>query len=123
MSNFSSGGLKRVETGISVFDGSGILITEVISEWNVSKESKLLFTLDNFSVGQKIRYQAFAQNIAGRTTGQFLEYLVGEESGLGKWWSADLEMDGGWRESTWLGTYLPNSKNDWIYHLQLGGYM
>ena len=116
----SSGGLKRVETGISVFDGSGILITEVISEWNVSKESKLLFTLDNFSVGQKIRYQAFAQNIAGRTTGQFLEYLVGEDTGLGKWWSADLEMDGGWRESTWLGTYLPNSKNDWIYHLQLG---
>ena len=116
----SSGGIENIEVGILIFDEAGVLIDESIRSWEMIDGEKLFYSLEGFTEGQNIRYQAYAQNLAGTTTGQFLEYRVGKESGLGKWWSADLEMDGGWRESTWLGIYLPNSKNDWIYHLQLG---
>ena len=116
----SSGGIENIEVGILIFDEAGVLIDESIRSWEMIDGEKLFYSLEGFTEGQNIRYQAYAQNLAGTTTGQFLEYRVGKESGLGKWWSADLEMDGGWRESTWLGIYLPNSRNDWIYHLQLG---
>ena len=36
------------------------------------------------------------------------------------WWGNDELLAGGWRESSWLGTYLPNLENEWVYHLLLG---
>jgi hypothetical protein len=49
-----------------------------------------------------------------------LKYWIGGDAALGKWWGNDTELTGGWRESTWLGIYLPNLENEWIYHLLLG---
>ena len=70
--------------------------------------------------GLEIHYQAFAQNNAGKMTGQMLKYWIGGDPSLEKWWGSDIELTGGWRESAWLGTYLPNRDNEWIYHLGLG---
>jgi hypothetical protein len=53
-------------------------------------------------------------------TGQMLKYWIGGDPSLEKWWGSDTELTGGWRESAWLGTYLPNRDNEWIYHLGLG---
>ncbi len=116
----SSGGVGNMEAGISVFDESGAFIHESSTSWKETDGEILSFSLAGFVGGQKIRYQAFAHNLAGGTTGQFLEYRVGGNADFGKWWSADKELEGGWRESTWLGTYLPNQENEWVYHLQLG---
>ncbi|MAE53702.1 MAG: hypothetical protein CMI20_06290 [Opitutae bacterium] len=116
----SSGGIENIEVGILIFDEAGVLIDESIRSWEMVDGEKLFYSLEGFTEGQNIRYQAYAQNLAGTTMGQFLEYRVGKGIGLGKWWAADLEMDGGWRQSSWFGTYLPNQGNEWVYHLQLG---
>ena len=117
----STGGLENMDAGIMVFDSQGNLLTELTRTWHISDGSNISFEHElGFLPGSKIRYQAFAQNLAGSTTGQLLEYRIGGDVNFGKWWEGDTELAGGWRESSWFGTYLPNPENDWVYHLQLG---
>jgi adenosyl cobinamide kinase/adenosyl cobinamide phosphate guanylyltransferase len=116
----SSGGMEEMEAGILVFDDSGLLISEPTRDWNANTDSEINLSLNGFLKGEKIRYQAFARNIAGRSTGQMLEYLVGEDHSIGKWWADDIRVGGGWRESKWMGVYLANPENEWIYHSELG---
>ena len=120
MEILAEGGFEKLQVGIEVFDLSGNLLLEKVFEWNATSAAQVTFLEDGFVRGQVIRYQAFAENLAGRTSGQLMEYRVGGEMALDTWWASDLELTGGWRESIWMGTYLPNFKNNWIYHLELG---
>ena len=116
----SSGGFENLDVGVSIFDESGALIHEFISSWNEAGGDSHSFPMEGLSKGKKIRYQAYAENFAGRTVGQFLDYWLGGSKEMENWWESDAELDGGWRESSWFGTYLPNLKNQWVYHFQLG---
>ncbi|MDA9118851.1 DUF5011 domain-containing protein [Opitutales bacterium] len=118
MEILAEGGFEKLQVGIEIFDLSGNLLLEKVFEWNATSVAKVTFLEDGFFRGQVIRYQAYAENLAGRTSGQLMEYRVGGE--MDAWWASDLELTGGWRESIWMGTYLPNLKNNWIYHLKLG---
>ena len=118
MEVLAEGGFEKLQVGIEIFDLSGNLLLEKVFEWNATSVAKVTFLEDGFFRGQVIRYQAYAENLAGRTFGQLMEYRVGGE--IDTWWASDLELTGGWRESIWMGTYLPNLKNSWIYHLKLG---
>jgi hypothetical protein len=120
MEILAEGGFETLQVGIEVFDLSGNLLLEKVFEWNATSVAKVTSLEDGFIRGQVIRYQAYAENMAGRTSGQLMEYRVGGELPLDTWWASDLELTGGWRESIWMGTYLPNLKNNWIYHLELG---
>ncbi|MDG1355128.1 MAG: DUF5011 domain-containing protein, partial [Opitutales bacterium] len=120
MEILAEGGFEKLQVGIEVFDLSGNLLVEKGFEWNASSVAKVTFLEDGFFRGQVIHYQSYAENLAGRTFGQLMEYRVGGELALDTWWASDLELTGGWRESIWMGTYLPNLKNNWIYHLELG---
>ena len=69
------------------------MIDESIRSWEMVDGEKLFYSLEGFTEG-KTYATKHMQNFAGTTMGQFLEYRVGKEIGLGKWWAADLEMDG-----------------------------
>ena len=45
---------------------------------------------------------------------------MGGDPSFEKWWGSDTEFTGRWRESDWMGVYLPNIETNWIYHIQLG---
>ena len=120
MEILAEGGFEKLQVGMRVFDLSENLLLEKVFEWNATSVAEVTFVEDGFFRGQVIRYQAYAENLAGKTFGQLLEYRVGGEKVLDRWWISDLELAGGWRESNWLGTYLPQVKNNWIYHIQLG---
>jgi len=93
----------------------------LIQTWNTGSETDVSFYYEfALEPGLKIQYQAFAENYIGTTKGQQVEYWIGGDPTLGKWWKSDSQLAGGWRESSWLGTYLPNLENDWVYHLLLG---
>jgi enamine deaminase RidA (YjgF/YER057c/UK114 family) len=117
----SSGGFEHLDVGVSIFDESGSPVFELLQDWNATKGSDVSFNYEvALQPGLEIHYQAFAQNNAGKMTGQMLKYWIGGDPSLEKWWGSDTELTGGWRESAWLGTYLPNRDNEWIYHLGLG---
>ncbi|MGA1101633.1 MAG: hypothetical protein ACO3VB_07690, partial [Opitutales bacterium] len=116
----SFGGFEQANLGLLIYDETGILI----EEFSNSEFTGNLYThevpLSRFTLGQKIRYQAYAENLTGRNFGPMLEHFIGGEYALGSWWANDELLPGGWRTSTWIGTYLPNRENDWIYHFDLG---
>jgi len=117
----SSGGFEHLDVGVSIFDESGSPVFELFQDWNETKGADVSFNYEvALQPGLEIHYQAFAQNNAGKMTGQMLKYWIGGDPSLEKWWGSDTELTGGWRESAWLGTYLPNRDNEWIYHLGLG---
>jgi len=117
----SSGGFEHLDVGVSIFDESGSPVFELFQDWNATKGADVSFNYEvALQPGLEIHYQAFAQNNAGKMTGQMLKYWIGGDPSLEKWWGSDTELTGGWRESAWLGTYLPNRDNEWIYHLGLG---
>jgi hypothetical protein len=114
------GGFSEVSAGVLIFDESQNLIKE--ANQSVSSESVFYFNLpiDHFPWGKKIFYKSYAENTSGRTFGQILEHFVGGEYAINTWWVNDSLLSAGWRDSSWMGIYLPNRKNDWIYHLTLG---
>jgi len=113
------GGFSEVSAGVLIFDESQNLIEE--ANQSVSSESVLYFNLpmDHFPWGKKIFCKSYAENTSGRTFGQILEHFVGGEYAINSWWVNDSLLSGGWRDSSWMGIYLPNRENDWIYHLTL----
>jgi hypothetical protein len=117
----SSGGFDNLEVGISILDVSGVLIEELLQTRDMSSGPDIFFNYEfALQPGLEIHYQAFAQNFMGMTKGQKLKYWIGGNAALGKWWVNDSELEGEWRESAWMGVYLPNPDNAWIYHLELG---
>jgi len=116
----SFGGFEQANLGLLIYDETGGLIEEISS----SEFTGSLYThevpLSRFALGQKIRYQAYAENPTGRNFGSTLEHFIGGEFASSSWWGNDELLSGGWRSSSWLGTYIPNRENDWIYHLDLG---
>ena len=117
----SSGGFEHLEVGVSIFDESSNLILELLQDWNTKIGTDISFNYEfALQPGLEIYYQAFAQNNAGKTTGQMMEYWIGGDSSFEKWWGSDTELTGRWRESDWMGVYLPNIETNWIYHIQLG---
>jgi hypothetical protein len=116
----SFGGFEQANLGLLIYDETGALIEEFSSSDFTGNLYTHEVPLSQFTLGQKIRYQAYAENLTGRNFGPMLEHFIGGEYALGSWWANDELLPGGWRTSTWLGTYLPNRENDWIYHLGLG---
>ena len=117
----SSGGYDELEVGVMIFDEVGILISAITKPWVKGGESTVYFEIEKASIPtRQITYHAYAENLAGRTNGQSIEYWIKAGSITRNWWESDAELDGGWRESSWFGTYLPNLKNQWVYHFQFG---
>ena len=116
----SFGGFEQANLGLLIYDETGGLIEESSSPEFTGNLYAHELPLSRFALGQKIRYQAYAENPTGRNFGPMLEHFIGGEYALSSWWGNDELLPGGWRASTWLGTYLPNRENDWIYHLDLG---
>jgi hypothetical protein len=116
----SFGGFEQANIGLLIYDETGGLIEELSSSEFTGNLYAHEVPLSRFTLGQKIRYQAYAENLTGRNFGTMHEHFIGGEYALSSWWVNDELLPGGWRASTWLGTYLPNRENDWIYHLDLG---
>jgi hypothetical protein len=114
------GGVEKVSAGVLLFDENGNILDEFTGPESSASLHSFEAPLDLFYLGQKIRYQAFAVNPAGKNFGQILECYIGGEYAAGNWWTQDSLLSGGWRESSWLGVYLPNRDNAWIYHVDLG---
>ena len=114
------GGFEKASVGVLLYDEKGKVIEELVSTESSETLHFYEAPLDLFYRGERIRYQAFAENSAGRNFGQRLESFIGGEYAVDRWWTNDSLLSGGWRESSWLGTYLPNRNNAWIYHFDLG---
>ena len=117
----STGGFRELELGISLYDHTGYFLTELHKPWSAGEDTNTILAYElALEPGQKIFYEAYAQNPEGRASGQRVAYWIGGDPALTKWWGGDAVLADGWRESFWFGTYLPNLQNNWIYHLQLG---
>ena len=114
------GGFEKVRAGVLLYDETGKVIEELVSTESSETLHFYEAPLGLFYRGERIRYQAFAENSAGRNFGQILECFIVGEYAIDRWWTYDSLLSGGWRESLWLGTYLPNRDNAWVYHFELG---
>jgi hypothetical protein len=115
----SSGGMPLTSYGIVIIEQNGTesyYEAETI-EADFNATFHVLFT--NLKAGKTYQYSSFARNFVGESRGQFLRVEVEEEMDPSAWWADSRELDGGWRESDWFGTFLRNSENGWVYHLDL----
>ena len=114
----ATGGVESLEVGVQLLDQSGLVVSEQSRQWVVGEDIQVFFMFDEVDgMARGLRYRAFAENIAGGSIGQIVKIDLGEKH---RWWSGDRILPGGWIESNWLGTFLPNHDNEWIYHVELG---
>ena len=114
----SKGGVESLLVGLQLFDQDGLVVNEQSRQWTLGEEVQVDFWFDKVDdMVRVVQYRAYAQNLAGNSTGQFVKFEFSEKD---TWWLGDKLLPGGWRESSKFGTYLPNRENDWIYHLDFG---
>jgi hypothetical protein len=114
----ATGGVESLEVGVQLLDQSGLVVREQSRQWVMGEDIQVFFMFDEVDgMARGLRYRAFAENIAGGSNGQIVKLDLGEKH---SWWSGDRILPGGWIESNWLGTFLPNHDNEWIYHVELG---
>jgi hypothetical protein len=115
----SSGGMPLISYGIVILEQNGTesyYEAETI-EADLNATFHVLFA--NLKAGKTYQYSSFVRNFVGESRGQVLRVEVEEKIDPFAWWVDSRELDGGWRESDWLGTFLRNSENGWVYHLDL----
>ncbi len=62
-------------------------------------------------------FRAWAKNAAGYGLGPVQKVVF--ESGPALWWGSTEELSGGWKNSSWFGTFRPY-EGGWLYHARLG---
>jgi len=67
--------------------------------------------------GKRYYYRAVATNALGSTSGSPKKFTTAGSPN--RWWSASFAQAGGWRTSSWFGTFRPH-ESGWVYHLKLG---
>lgn len=94
------------------------------SLWNGTTLTESNFSsalpLDDLQPDTKYFFRAFASNAEGISYGSIQSFhtpLLATTAG--PWWETIPEIAGGWRTSTWLGTFLAYPQG-WIYHADLG---
>ena len=65
-------------------------------------------------------FRAFARNAEGISYGTVQSFLTPPSStSISPWWESVPEMNGGWRNSSWFGSFIAYPQG-WIYHADLG---
>jgi hypothetical protein len=86
-------------------------------------DAELLPNSPNFSAtvtlepGKRYYYRAVATNAMGTAYGSPKKFTTPPDQS--HWWSDSSPQAGGWRTSSWFGTFRPYD-NGWIYHAKLG---
>ena len=65
----------------------------------------------------ELYFRAWAKNAAGYGVGPVKKVVFEKETSM--WWGEAEELQGGWMQSPWLGTFRPYEKG-WLYHARLG---
>ena len=116
----SGGGVPLISYGIVVIEENGTETIHLADEIITDLNSTFSVFLTGLTKGKTYQYASFAKNLAGENRGQVARIVLDEEIDPTAWWANSAELSGGWRESDWFGTFLRNSKNDWVYQMQLG---
>jgi hypothetical protein len=110
--------------------GSPVLEVGVLTSDNLRFEDAVSLAATqsaNFSVqassllpGARYYVRAFATNAEGTTLGTIKRFYTQEAASTPEpWWHDTKESAGGWRNSDWLGDFIPYD-NGWLYHADLG---
>ncbi|MDG1172749.1 MAG: DUF5011 domain-containing protein, partial [Opitutales bacterium] len=115
----SSGGMPVTSYGIVIIEQNGTESYYEAETIEADFNATFHVLFENLKAGKTYQYSSFVRNFVGESRGQFLRVEVEEKINLFAWWADSRELDGGWRESDWFGTFLRNSENGWVYHLDL----
>ena len=116
----SSGGVPLLSYGIVLREENGAETKFPVSPIKYDFNSTFSVAFSGLTKGAIYQYASFARNLAGETRGSFLRLKIDEAFDPSAWWAHSDQLPGGWRESEWFGIFLRNSRNDWVYQMQLG---
>ena len=114
-------GLPLVAYGFQI--GQSSLLTnnttwygDILTDSNFTSE----VLLSGLQPDTKYFFRAFARNAEGISYGTVQSFLTPPSStSISPWWESVPEMNGGWRNSSWFGSFIAYPQG-WIYHIDLG---
>ena len=120
--NYTFWGMIMANGGSPITEVAFELADNMLFRNSALLSAEMLAGSPNFSLTLRLEedkryyYRAVATNAVGSTRSSPKKL---DTPASRKWWSDSFRSAGGWRTSSWFGTFRPH-ESGWVYHLKLG---